>query len=281
MKENLKGWENAPDYEFKVLDLKVYEDRYEFEGHASVFHAPDKIDDIVDPGAFKRTIDHHDGKFPIVEMHDKSKMVGNGFVHEDKKGLAVSPGTLIRGLPQAESAYLLLKHKVYDGMSFSYRAIQKYFRGKFRHLKEVAVGELTLAPRSMICHPDALISNVKTLEAANILDDHLDALKGIMGLDVWEDGIQSTAIKHNLRKESDFSKLSAWWIDSGKTIQAFGGPLKDGGMIAIQSVKFDKSKGWELSRAKEWARSDELKFHEITAGTSFALSTHEIKSGSA
>lgn len=281
MSEEFKGWEKAYDFDFEVKDIKTFEDRYEFEGHASVFDIPDKIDDVVDPGAFKRTIDHHKGKFPIVEMHDKTRMVGNGFVHEDKKGLAVSPGVLIRGLPAAENAYLLLKHKVYDGMSFSFRAIRRYFKGRHRHLKELAVGELTLAPKTMICHPNALITDVKFLETGMILDNHLDRLRGIVGVKLWEDNPGFQEIRYRTRNPDDFQRLRSWWITEN-SIRAIGGPLKTGGGVVIQALRFLRSAGWTLAKAREWVREHpDVKIYEVTAGISFAISPHDIKIESA
>lgn len=281
MSEEFKGWEKAYDFDFEVKDIKTFEDRYEFEGHASVFDIPDKIDDVVDPGAFKRTIDHHKGKFPIVEMHDKTRMVGNGFVHEDKKGLAVSPGTLIRGLPAAENAYLLLKHKVYDGMSFSFRAIRRYFKGRHRHLKELAVGELTLAPKTMICHPNALITDVKFLETGMILDNHLEILRGIVSNKLWETKPTWTEIRYRRKDDSDFVRIRSWWIKDN-SIRAIGGPLKSNGRVEIQALRFQKTAGWTLSSAQEWLREHPgLKTFEITAGLKYAISPHEIKIESA
>lgn len=174
MEEN-KSFQEFGIVPFETWDLKTFEDRYEFKGHASVFNTPDRIKDIVEPGAFKRTADHHKGKFPLAEMHDVKRLIGNAHVYEDKKGLVVDPGILIRGLQNAENAYLLLKNKVYDGMSFSFRPIQRHFKSGFRHLKEVAVGEITVAPRSLICHPDALITDVKMM--GETLDKYYEELK--------------------------------------------------------------------------------------------------------
>lgn len=173
--EESKSFQEFGIVPFETWDIKTYSDRYEFEGNASVFHTPDRIKDIAHPGMFKRTIDHHKGKFPLAEMHDLKRLVGNAYVHEDKKGLVVSPGVLIRGLQQAEQAYLLLKNKVYDGMSFSFRPIQRHFKSGFRHLKEVAMGEISIAPSTLICHPDALITDVKMM--GETLDKYYEELK--------------------------------------------------------------------------------------------------------
>lgn len=173
-KEN-KAFQEFGVVPFETWDIKTFEDRYEFEGIASVFNTPDRVKDIVHSGAFERTIKHHKGKFPLAEMHDVKRLIGNAHVHEDKKGLVVSPGVLIRGLQNAENAYLLLKNKVYDGLSFAFRPIKREFRAGYRHLKEVAVGEITVAPRSLICHPDAIITDVKMMGQS--LDDFYEELK--------------------------------------------------------------------------------------------------------
>jgi HK97 family phage prohead protease len=275
----MSKWEQSSHYGFEVKDLKEYSDRYEFEGHASVFNMPDKIDDIVEPGAFTRTIDHHKGKFPLVEMHDLKRIIGNAFVHEDKKGLAVAPGVLIKGLQQAENAYLLLKNKVYDGMSFSFRTLQKNYKGKYRHLKELAVGEITVAPKTMICHPDALITNVKM---ETLIDQHISRLGDIVhNRKIWEDESEAKEVEYRLHNADDFKQMRAWWLKEN-SIRALGGPLKTTGETTIQALRFVKSAGWTLSKAQDWVSENPgLKFYEVNAPLHFAVSTEEIKIESA
>jgi HK97 family phage prohead protease len=264
---------------FEVKTFEEKSDRYEFEGHASIFHKPDRVKDIVHPGAFKRTIDHHQGKFPLDWMHDVKNIIGGGETHEDKKGFAVSPGFLIKGIPTADNVYKLMKAKVVDGMSFMYRAIQKEYKGGYRHLREVAVASLTLGPRSMICHPDALVTNVKFYD--DIFSKQTEELAAILEGKIWEDEEDWTEVRYRVKNPDDFTRIRAWWIKEN-SIRALGGPLKSTGKTAIQALRFLKSAGWTLTKAKDWVKEHpDLKFYNIIAGLDYKMieAVENIKAG--
>jgi len=158
--------EKWPWVPFEVKSLEEAEDHYKFQGYASIFNTEDLVNDVVHPGAFKRTMQHRGLKgFPIVFMHDNHKIIGKAMMAEDEHGWKVQDGRLTKGVQLAEETYLNMKAGAIDGMSFAYRVVQKTFAGKIRHLKELAVSEVTLGPSSMIAHPDALVTSVKTLEA--------------------------------------------------------------------------------------------------------------------
>ena len=156
-----------------MFDIKTLDDKgdyYIFKGHASVFNVEDRVKDVTEPGCFKRTINLNGGQFPVCYKHDMDQLLGKGNVEEDKKGLLVDPGYLVKGVQRAEEMYLFMKAGVVDGFSYSYRAIKAKRQRAQRHLKELAVGELTVAPKSMICHPGALIESVKTWEEVEELE---------------------------------------------------------------------------------------------------------------
>lgn len=264
------AWEKFRVVPFEVKDLQEKSDRYEFKGFASVFHTEDRVKDVVEPGAFKRTMDHNDGKFPLCWMHNREEIIGGTKMFEVDKGWFADPGYLIKGIQKAEEAYLLMKSKVIDGMSFAYRAIQKSYKGNVRHLKELAVGEITVGPRTMIAHPDALITDVKFDD--NMFNEYLDKLRGIIGVKLWEDEKGWTEIKYRVRPPDDFERLRRWPIKANSII-AVGGPLKSGGGAKIQALRFLKAARWNLASAKQWVaeHKDDLKFYDVSAITSFAI----------
>jgi len=270
-------WENFTQVPFEVKTLEEQSDRYEFKGYASIFNIPDKISDIVLPGAFKRTIDHHEGKFPLCWMHDRKMIIGEANVQEDSKGLLVNPGHLIKGVSNAEDAYKLMKAKIINGMSFAFRPIKKTYEGKFRKLVEVAVGEITLGPRNMICHPDALVTSVKFEDQFSAMFARLT--EEMFEKKIWEDEEGWTEIRYRKRNPDDFTRIRAWWLKED-SIRALGGPLKGTGATAIQALRFQKKAGWNLDKAKAWIEEHpDLKFHEIIGTVQFAMadSIEEIK----
>lgn len=273
----MKDWEKSEVVPFELKTVGETDQFYEFKGYASVFNVPDRINDRVQPGAFKRTIDHHKGEFPLAWMHNPEEIIGSVKVQEDEKGLFVDPGYLVKGIQRAEDVYRLMKAKVVNGMSFSYRAIQKTYSGKYRDLKELAVGEITLGPRSMICHPDALVTTVKTAQVEDILNNHLERLANIIGVKVWHDSDKSDHLNYRIRKADEFKQLRSWTIHD-KTIRLVGGPLKKTGEVVIQEVQFSKKDNWTLEKAQAWKDDiSNLKFYEINAAMKYFMSANEVK----
>lgn len=258
MSEENKLWIPFHVVPFEVKQLEEKSDRYEFKGHASVFYKPDRIKDVMHPGAFKRTIDHNNGKFALDWMHETKEIIGGTQVHEDTKGLAVEPGYLVKGVQRAEETYLLMKAKVVDGMSFMYKAIQRKYERGHRHLHEVRIGSLTVGPSTMICHPDALITDVKFEDL--LLDVKLVDLKNEM------------KFEYIVNDREDFKELKSFWIPGEEyRIEAMTGITSDG--IQVKSLRFNKMAGWNESSIRDWIvnQEDEIKFLDIMSLTYYEL----------
>lgn len=279
MSNETKIWERFHVVPFEVKQLEEKDDRYEFKGYASIFHIPDRVKDIVHPGAFKRTMDHNNNKFPLDWMHEKKEIIGGTKVHEDKKGWAVEPGFLIKGIQRAEEAYKLMKADVVDGMSFMYRAIQKKYQGGHRHLHELAVGSLTVGPSSLICHPNALITDVKTFDPSVVFNASIDQIRNIMlgaEIKIWEDEPEFKEIRYRKRNPDDFIRLRSFWLPGHtNSIRALGGPTEAGGSVKIQALRFLKSADWTLAKAQKWVEDhqDSLKFYDITCHPHYELAS--------
>jgi len=158
----IEYWPAVP---FEVKSIEDAGDCYKFNGYASIFDTPDLVNDVVHRGAFKRTMQARGAKgFPIVFMHDRKAVLGKAVMREDERGWFVEDGKLTKGVQLVEDVYKHMKAGVIDGMSFAYRAVKKDYQGKIRNLRELAVSEVTLGPSSMIAHPSALITAVKTLD---------------------------------------------------------------------------------------------------------------------
>ncbi len=96
-----------------------------FTGYASTFGGlPDAYGDIIAPGAFAASLAAHAaaGTNPaMLWSHDQSQPLGVWTsVTEDAKGLAVSGRLLIEDVPQAATAYALMKANAL-GLSIGYK----------------------------------------------------------------------------------------------------------------------------------------------------------------
>ena len=110
------------------MEIKSLNEKGEIEGYASVFGNLDRNGDIVERGAFKKTIEEFSaGKKPkLLWQHDTAEPIGIiDELFEDDHGLFVK-AHLLMDLPKAKEVYLLLKNKALDSFSIGYR-IRNHF----------------------------------------------------------------------------------------------------------------------------------------------------------
>lgn len=152
---------NYTNYKFEVKSFD--ENTGEFEGIASAYRKrPDKVDDIVDQGAFTKTIADNNGEIMLTfPPHDTDSPVGIAHLEDTEKGLKVK-GKLIDGIQKAREAYLLMKAGVIKTLSIGYQAVKWEMRDGVRHLKEVKLYEVGLVPGSLAADDMAVITGIKT-----------------------------------------------------------------------------------------------------------------------
>jgi len=133
-----------------------------FEGYASVFGIVDQGMDVVERGAFGKSIGSG-RKVKMLWQHDQQKVIGVwDEVKEDERGLFVS-GRLLKGVAQAEEAMVLMRNGAIDSMSIGYRTIEAIPEGggRIRKLMEVELHEISLVTFPML--PDAKVTAMKSV----------------------------------------------------------------------------------------------------------------------
>ena len=141
------------------------EDEGIFSGYASVFGNEDQGNDVVQKGAFTKSLE--DRPAPKVKMlfqHKTDEPIGVfETIYEDQKGLYVK-GKLALKTQKGKETYELLKIGALDGMSIGFRADpqkQGYNENKrgVRTLKEVDLMEISLVTFPM--NEEAMVQSVK------------------------------------------------------------------------------------------------------------------------
>jgi hypothetical protein len=147
---------------FKLKSLSFNDEEGTFEGYASVFGIRDAQGDVVEKGAFKKTLTEN-GKFPILWQHEVEKPIGTFTAVEDEKGLLVK-GKLVLGCQQGKEAYALLKEEAIDAMSVGITTIQGRANAqtKSRHIIEAKLWEASLV--TFPANDAARIESVKSRE---------------------------------------------------------------------------------------------------------------------
>lgn len=132
---------------YDVLDskfeLKELDDTGRIKGYAAVFGNEDKGGDIIEPGAFTKTIQETGGQVPILWQHDRYEPIGvSHSLEQDRKGLLID-GQLNMDVQRAREARSLLNQKALQGLSIGYQTVKHAYDGPVRRLKELALKEFS------------------------------------------------------------------------------------------------------------------------------------------
>jgi HK97 family phage prohead protease len=114
-----------------------------FSGFASTYGNLDLQDDVVDAGAFTKSLMENNSQFPLLWQHDQRNPIGIVTARDTTRGLEVS-GELVLETSKGAEAYALLKRGVVRGLSVGFDAIKKAYRDGARHLQEIKLFEVSL-----------------------------------------------------------------------------------------------------------------------------------------
>lgn len=152
-----------------------------FEGYASVFGVVDQGMDVVQRGAYTKTLGSG-RKVKMLWQHDPQKVIGVWEeIKEDERGLFVR-GRLLKGIRLAEEAMVLMRAGAIDSMSIGYRTIEAVPEGggRIRKLVEVELHEISVVTFPML--PDAKITDVKSADGGFDIRKLERALREVCGL---------------------------------------------------------------------------------------------------
>jgi uncharacterized protein len=117
-----------------------------FAGYAAIFGKRDLGGDVIQPGAFARTLEMRaaEGPLPVFWQHRPDRRIGTiETIAEDERGLRVI-GTLTD-----LGAAALLRDRTVRGLSFGYRATAARRTAAGRDLQAVDLFEVSLVTRPM------------------------------------------------------------------------------------------------------------------------------------
>ncbi|MFV0473510.1 MAG: HK97 family phage prohead protease [Pikeienuella sp.] len=151
----------------------------EIGGYASLFGVADQNGDVVEPGAFKASLERlaREGRsVKLLWQHDPATPIGVWErVAEDRVGLSVQ-GRLLTGIARGAEAAILLAAGAVDGLSIGYRTVRAERAGAGRRLIELDLWEVSLVTFPMLPSARAL-AQVSDPEA-EIARELAEALRG-------------------------------------------------------------------------------------------------------
>ena len=133
-----------------------------FSGYASVFGLPDLGKDIIEKGAFaKSLLTRKSSGVRMLWQHDAGEPIGVWTdIREDARGLYVE-GRLAKGVSRAREALELMRAGGLDGLSIGFRTVKarKDARTGLRHIVEADLWEISVVTFPML--PQARINTLK------------------------------------------------------------------------------------------------------------------------
>lgn len=150
-------------YYASSLALKSLDTEGIFEGYASTHHT-DQHNDVLKPGAFRRTLAvwRKKQKWPfLLWQHQMTSPIGTFVdVVEKEDGLYVK-GRLLLKVQRAYEAYVLLKNGVINGLSIGFRPVTSRFNKMLnvREFFQVELMEISIV--TVPANPYARVSRVK------------------------------------------------------------------------------------------------------------------------
>lgn len=135
-----------------------------FAGYASIFSRIDSGGDIVQPGAFAKSLAKRRGRIRLLFQHDPKEPVGIWEeLREDAHGLFAA-GRLVPGVERADALRKLIETRALDGLSIGFRTVKASRQNGQRLLHEIDLYEISIVTFPMM--EEARIASSLTAGAA-------------------------------------------------------------------------------------------------------------------
>jgi len=146
------------------LEIKEVNEDGTFTGIASAYGVEDLGGDVIDKGAFTKTLQENP-VVPILWQHKSDEVVGEGNVKEWQSKILVS-GRLDLEDPTAQKAYRKMKNKLIRGLSVGFQTIKSTYQDiegrMIRHIQELKLWEVSIVTFPML--PQAQVTRVKSAD---------------------------------------------------------------------------------------------------------------------
>lgn len=171
---SFKASEDGRERKDFALDIKEIDEAGKFSGFASTYGNVDQGGDVVEAGAFRKTIAEHGKEVVILWHHDPRIPIGLGKLEDTKEGLVLH-GELDLELAEGKSAYRRMKGRMVKGLSIGFQTVKDAMKDGVRYLKEVRLFEVSLVTFPM--NLQATITAVKANEQKMDFNESLDSVE--------------------------------------------------------------------------------------------------------
>lgn len=147
---------------FKLEVKELDEGKGEFTGVASVYGVEDLGNDVIDPGAFRKTIQERP-EVHILWGHDHKAVMGKGRVTEEGNKIIVRSTVLDMDDPQVRVNWGKVRKGLVNGLSIGFQPVKVTWEETtdrvIRHINELKLWEVSLVPIPRL--PEAQVLTAK------------------------------------------------------------------------------------------------------------------------
>lgn len=167
LKKGVKTKSGKTEYKTLKFELEDFdEEQGIFSGYAAVFGNVDTGGDVIEPGAFTKTIAEGSDRVKILALHnDYDLPIGKPLeLREDAHGLYIKGK--VSDTAMGKDVKTLLRDRVLTEMSIGYDPVTFDYDSEdgVRHLREVKLWEVSIVTWAM--NPEAVITGYKATETA-------------------------------------------------------------------------------------------------------------------
>ena len=159
---NTDALQGRQERKFAGLALDAIATDGTFSGYASLFGAVDLAKDVVEPGAFARSLaSRGTAGIRMLFQHDPAEPIGSwSEIREDARGLFVR-GRLATDVARAREVLSLMRGGALDGLSIGFRSVRasRDPRTGIRRIREADLWEISVVTFPML--PGARVDTVK------------------------------------------------------------------------------------------------------------------------
>jgi HK97 family phage prohead protease len=155
------------------MDIKGLTEKGSFEGLLSPYGSIDQGGDVVERGAYTKTLKDNGITRPLLWQHKSDEPIGLLTLEDRPDGLWCK-GQILLDIPMGKVAHAVLKAGVVKGLSIGYESIKDSIEKGIRHLKELKLYEGSIVTFPMAT--EAMVTAVKAGEGIETKGDFNDAL---------------------------------------------------------------------------------------------------------
>jgi uncharacterized protein len=145
------------------LEMKTLDDAGVVEGLASTYGNTDRVGDVVQAGAFTKTLRESGGRLPLLWQHKQDHPIGDArIIDMPGRGLFLR-GQLDLDVEDGRRAHSALKRGYVRGLSIGYDVVRSTMRNGVRQLLELKLWEVSVV--TIPANAEAVITGVKDTDA--------------------------------------------------------------------------------------------------------------------